>query len=168
METKNQRNCRTICLFFPDEKHYQTCMRDKRKFRQYVDEWYQAHPELFPAKMGEGYQLIGYVTTSKQDLKMRRLRLKANQVAYQIRPSFVMPYMIGRTAEVEKPLYLLQWGVPFEALAYVFGRNPMYWYRAYLVFGRPTIVGTTIKAPARLPSDVLADEKHSRQLGQKG
>ena len=144
METINQRNCRTICLFFPDEKHYQTCMRDKRKFRQYVDEWYQAHPELFPAKMGEGYQLIGYVTTSKQDLKMRRLRLKANQVAYQIRPSFVMPSMIGRTAEVEKPLYLLQWGVPFEALAYglagirCIGTGPIWLSAAPPSWGQPS------------------------------
>ena len=56
---------------------------------------------------------------------MRRLKLKANEIVYQVRPSFMMPYMIGETAEVEKGLYLLRWGVPFEALAYVFGRDPM-------------------------------------------
>ena len=28
-------------------------------------------------------------------------------------------------------------GVPFEALAYVFGRDPMYWYRAYVSLERP-------------------------------
>jgi hypothetical protein len=38
-----------------------------------------------------------------------------------------MPYMIGRTEEIEKALSLRQWGVPFDALAYVFGRNAMFW-----------------------------------------
>ena len=32
-----------------------------------------------------------------------------------------------------------------DALAYVFGRNAMYWYRIYLSLGRASIVGTTIK-----------------------
>ena len=34
--------------------------------------------------------------------------------------------MIARTDEVEKALYLRQWGVPFDALAYVFGRDAMF------------------------------------------
>ena len=76
-------------------------------------------------------------------------------------------YMIGWTDNLEKPLYLLKWGVPFEALAYVFGSDPMYWYRAYLSFGRPSIVGTTAKSPEYLPVDLLADEKHSRHKGEK-
>jgi hypothetical protein len=41
----------------------------------------------------------------------------------------MMPYMIARTDEVEKALYLRRWGVPFEALVYVFGRDSMFWYR---------------------------------------
>ena len=56
-----------------------------------------------------------------------------------------MPYLIGRSEEVEKAFYLRQWDVPFEALAYVFGRDAMYWYRAWLAFGRPNLVGTTVK-----------------------
>ncbi|MEM7126533.1 MAG: hypothetical protein AAF702_09420 [Chloroflexota bacterium] len=98
---------------------------------------------------------------------MRRLKLKANGIVYQVRPSFMMPYMIGETAEVEKGLYLLRWGVPFEALSYLFGRDPMYWYRAYVSLGIYSIVGTTIEEPSLLPSDVLADEKHTRRQGEK-
>ena len=169
METKNQRNCKTICLFFPDKEMYQACMAEsgKKMFRAYIDEVYQANPELFPAAMTQGYQLCGVINSTKLDLPMRRIRLKSDQETYQIRPSFAMPYMIGWTDEVEKPLYLLQWGVPFEALAYVFGRDPMYWYRAYIAFGRPSIVGSTVKAGEKLPADVLADEKHSRHRGEK-
>ncbi len=52
------------------------------------------------------------------------------------------------------------------ALAYVFGRNAMYWYRIYLSLGRASIVGTTIKDPQKLPQHLVADEKHT-WLGQK-
>ena len=31
--------------------------------------------------------------------------------------------MVGRTDEVEKGLYLRRYGVPFDAIAYVFGRD---------------------------------------------
>jgi len=167
METKNHRDCKTICLYFPDKQLYQKCMTDKERFRRYIDKAYQETPELFPAEMKAGYQLSGFVSSTKLRLKMRRIRLKANGESYQIRPSLVMPYMVGWTDEMEKPLYLLQWGVPFEALAYVFGHDPMYWYRAYISFGRASIVGATVKARQQLPVDLLADEKHSRHKGEK-
>lgn len=77
-----------------------------------------------------------------------------------------MPYMVGKTDEIDKPMYLRQFGVPFEALAYVFGRNAMYWYRIYLSLGRASIVGTTIKDPQKLPQHLVADEKHTR-LGKE-
>jgi len=98
---------------------------------------------------------------------MRRIKLRTNGEQYQIRPSFMMPYMIGRIEEVEKALYYRRWGVPFDALAYGFGRHPMYWYRAYVSLGRASLVGTTIKDPHRLPAHVLADEKPSRRQGNK-
>jgi hypothetical protein len=78
-----------------------------------------------------------------------------------------MPYMVGRTEEVEKALYLRHWGVPFDALVYVFGRDAMYWYRAEMALGRPAIVGSTVKQPEKLPAHVLADEKHTWALGHE-
>src|SRR3989454_4042741 len=78
-----------------------------------------------------------------------------------------MPSMVGRTEAVEKALSLRHWGVPFDALVYVFGRDAMDWYRAELALGRPTIVGSTVKQPEKLPAHVLADEKHTWALGQE-
>ena len=75
--------------------------------------------------------------------------------------------MIGRTDEIEKALYLRQWGVPFDALAYVFGRDAMFWYRAWLAFGRPSLVGTTVKEPHKVPRDLVADEKLTRVAKQQ-
>jgi hypothetical protein len=161
------RKARSLCLSFPSEADYQFCIADRRRCRDDLQEQFHHHPELFPAGWAEGFTFHGFVTSHKQGLRQRRVKLKATGHAYQIRPSFMMPYMIGRTAEVEKALFLRRWGVPFEALAYVFGRHPMYWYRAYVSLGRASIVGTTLKDPARLPAHVLADEKHTRLDGEK-
>src|SRR3977135_2258695 len=43
----------------------------------------------------------------------------------------------------------------------------MDWYRAEMALGRPAIVGSTVKQPAKLPTHVLADEKHTWALGQE-
>ena len=113
---------------------------------------------------------IGCMTSSglrKQQLSMRRIKVVATGEVYQVRPDFVMPYMIGKTDEVEKGLYLRQWGVPFEALAYVFGRDENYWYRAYQGLGRFSIVGTTVRDPDSIPVHLLADEKHSWWWGER-
>jgi hypothetical protein len=75
--------------------------------------------------------------------------------------------MVGRTTAVAKALSLRHWGVPFDALGYVFGRDAMYWYRAELALGRPPIVGSTVKQPEKLPAHVLADEQHTWALGQE-
>ncbi|WP_235111553.1 hypothetical protein [Acaryochloris sp. 'Moss Beach'] len=69
--------------------------------------------------------------------------------------------MVGKTHEMEKALYLCRFAVPFDAIAYVFGRNAMYWYWAYASLSRASIVGTTIKDPQLLPKHLVVDEKHS-------
>jgi hypothetical protein len=158
---------KTMCIAFPDEENYQICMSDPTKFRSHLDHTYRRHPELFPEAFKGGYSLHGFVYSKKQDIKTRRIKLVEDNEAYQIRPSFLLPYMIARTDHVEKGLYFKRWGVPFEALAYAFGRYGMFWYRVYVSLGRNSLVGTTVKAADKLPQNVLADEKHSRLHGQK-
>ncbi len=43
----------------------------------------------------------------------------------------------------------------------------MYWYRLTQNLGGNSLVGTTIKDPAKLPEHVLADEKHTKLNGAK-
>jgi hypothetical protein len=52
-------------------------------------------------------------------------------------------------------------------LTEVFGRSPMYWHRLECALGRPSLVGTTVQAPDRLPRHLVADEKHTTLGGQK-
>lgn len=161
------RLSKSICIPFDSESHYEDCMQDRALCRSHLSQVYAQHPELFPSEMGSGFIFHGFTHSQKQQLCLRRIRLKATGQVYQIRPSFVMPYMVGRTDEVEKALYLRHWGVPFDALAYVFGRDGMYWYRLYTSLGRNSIVGTTLKAGSQIPVNLLADEKHTRLGGER-
>ena len=78
-----------------------------------------------------------------------------------------MPYMTGITDEVEKALFMRKFNVPFWALSYVFGKDPMYWYRIEKSLGRNSLVGTTVRNPADIPQHLGADEKHTWILGDK-
>jgi len=119
------------------------------------------HPELVPAAMSRGFTLHDSYRSVKQGLRLRRIKLRATGEVFLVRPSWVLPYLAAKTDAVEKALYLRQWGVPFAALAYVFGRDAMFYYRAWLSLGRSTIVGTTVKRAADLPTHLLADEKQT-------
>jgi hypothetical protein len=166
-EDPPSRGCKHICLPFESEAQYQACVEDPKQYRQHLNEVQQQYPEIFPQAMSEGYKFHDSYRSSKQKLVMRRIKLKVNQEVFTLRPSFVMPYQVARTDEIEKVLYLRQWGVPFAALAYVFGHNAMFWYRAWLSLGRPNMVGTIIKHAEYLPPDVVADEKISWLDGQE-
>lgn len=142
---------KTICLPIADGVDYDQLVKDRKKFRLYLDQLIAQHPELFPVEIVQGYCFHGFRTSAKLGLVSRRIRLVSNGEAYQLRPDFVMPYRIGETEAVEKGLYLRQFGVPYEAIAYVMGKDPMYWYRAAMAMGRPSLVGTPLKDEVAFP-----------------
>ena len=158
---------KSICIPFKSEDHYAICVADPDRFRQYLMDLHSRHPELLPAGFEQGFLFHDKTWSIKQRVLTRRLRLIATGQLYQVRPSFLMPYMTARTEMVERGLYLRQWGVPFDALAYLFGRNAMFWYRAEVALGRPSLVGTTIKCPEKLPEHLLAEEKPTWLEGHK-
>jgi hypothetical protein len=161
---KPSGSIRTICLPIREEE-YRQMVDDPAQFRRFVDSCYECMPELFPENFSQGYELKDGRLSGRTGVRIRRVQLK-NGTAYSIRPSFVMPYMTGRTAEVEGPLFLRKFGVPYWGLAYVFDRDAMYWYRLEHALGRNSIVGTTVrKAP--LPEHLLADEHHQPRDGKK-
>jgi len=165
-EPSNLRG-KSICLPCESEAEYRQCVDDAGRFRQFVEKMWQQHPELFPAEFSKGFKLHDSYRSVKQDLCLRRIKLKATGTVFLVRLSTVLPYLGAKTDEIEKALYLRRWGVPFEALAYVFGRDTMFYYRAWLSLGRPSIVGTTVKEAQRLPKELLADEKHTWHCGQR-
>ena len=122
-------------------------------------------PELFPKEINQGYLMKDRRYSNK--LKVYQRRILVNSTTYTIKPSCCMPYMTGLTEEVEKALYFRQFNVPYEALAYAFGHDAMYWYRLETQLGRYPLVGSTIKEPEQLPEHLVADEKHTKLQGQK-
>lgn len=142
---------KTICLPVPDGVIYDEWIENSEGYRQYLDGQITQHPELFPPEITQGYWLDGFVRSKRQQMKTRRILLKANRQAYQIRPDTVMPYMIGKTEEVEKGLYLRRYGVPYEGIAHVLGKSPMYWYNATQALARVSLVGSTVKDPDAFP-----------------
>lgn len=126
-------------------------------------------PELFPSAMAEGFVFDGLLRESAKlpGVRLRKIKLN-NGLIYTLRPSFVMSYMMGTVDDLEHPLLLLSLGVPCWALTKIFGHHDMSWYRLLERLGRNSLVGTTVRDPARLPSDIVADEHHVDWCGEKG
>lgn len=162
--TRSSRGHRTICLPIP-EPAYPQIVLDPKEFRRTIDDCFQRMPELFPANFAQGYRLKDDRFSAKQEVLIRRIVL-GDGTAYSIRPSFLMPYLTARTEEVEGPLFLRTFGVPFWALARVFGEDPMFWYRLECGLGRFSVVGTTVRQ-AELPEHLVADEHHQPRDGEK-
>lgn len=158
------RTIRTICLPCTEDD-YDAIVKDAHRFRLWVKESFDLHPELFPEGFAKGFQMVDCRISKKMQLRLRRIELR-DGTRFTIRPSFVMPYMTARTAEVEKPLFLRKFGVPFWALAHVFGRNRMFWFRQECGLGQFSIVGTTVRQAA-IPEHLVADEHHQTCDGDK-
>ena len=161
---KAARTIRTICLPVL-EVEYNEIVADSGRFREWIDHAARDLPEVFPELVRRGYTMKDSRTSAKLGVKVRRIELR-DGTGWSVRPSFVLPGMTARTDDVQDGLFLRKFGVPFWALAHVFGRNHMFWYRIELALGRNSIVGTTVRR-ADIPENLLADEHHQRRNGQK-
>ena len=159
------RGFSTICLPF-DQQGYEQAIADPAAFRAALDRLFLEHPELFPEAFAQGYLLKDSRVSKKLGLRIRRIECKATGEAFSVRPSFVLPYMPALAEDVSKPLFLRSFGVPFWALAEVFGRDAMHWYRMEVSLGRASVAGTTLRR-ADVPEHLLADEHHQTRDGQK-
>jgi len=156
---------RTITLPITEEQ-YAEMIDDPKRFRnEWIDPFYATCPELFPPSFEKGYQMNGHYIAKRLNIKIRRIQLQGGE-QYQVRPAFALPMMVGRTEDVQAGLFLRKFGVPYWAIARLFGRNPTFWYRLEISIGRNSIVGTTVKT-VPIPVDLLADEHHEKINGEK-
>lgn len=137
----------------------------RRILEQQITDW----PELLPRGIQDGFSMSGHLPESKKmpGVCLRQLRLKDGRV-FTLRPSFVMPYMMGDIDELDDPLLLLSIGTPCWVVTMIFGRNDMFWYRLLGRLGRNSLVGATVRDPDRLPEDLVADEHHTDWCGATG
>ena len=164
--TNATRKSRVIRLPI-EQNEYSKVIDDSHSFRCWLNDTHAQHQKLFSDEFPSGYRMKDSLVSAKTGLIFRRITIDG--VAYSIRPSFVLPYLrqnIGNDT-VSNALFLRKFSVPFWALAHVFGKYPMYWYRLEASLGRFSIVGTTVKFSKLLPTDIAADEKHTKELGDK-
>ena len=158
---------RQICISMT-EQQYHEIWDDHVKVRNFLDELIETHPDCFPQSIHDGYQLSGRLPESKKMPGIRWRQIRIGDIAYTLRPSFVMLYCTGTTDQLRHPLLLLAHGVPCWLITEVFGRNDMFWFRLLQSLGRNSLVGTTVFDAEHLPDHLAADEHHADWAGQKG
>jgi hypothetical protein len=137
------RGSHSICVPAA-EAEYNELVKDPARFRPWLAGLARRSPELFPAGFDRGFRMKDRYRSRKLGVTLRRVELRDGR-CYLVRPSFVTPYLTGRVAEVGHGLFLRKFGVPLWALARVFGRDPMYWFRLECGLGRASVVGATVR-----------------------
>jgi hypothetical protein len=97
------RGRKTICLPCSPQE-YEQVVDDPVLFRHFLDRHLQATPDLFPPEIRRGYRMKDLYTSRKTGCKLRRIELR-NLQSFLVRPSFLMPYLSGRTEDVQSPLF---------------------------------------------------------------
>lgn len=150
-----------------NRQQYEGIWDSADEVRRFLEGWLVDFPELFPEGFGDGFALHGCGRESRKlpGVRLRKVVLPDGS-SYWLRPSFVMGYMAGTADELSYPLLLASHGVPAWLLTMGFGHNDMYWQRLIERIGRSSLVGTTVRDPARLPEHITADEHHADWCGQ--
>ncbi len=167
--SQSQRGDRQIVSPMSREQ-FDACGHDAGTMRDLVDRLRAETPELFPASLRDGSAVHGFGRPSRKcgGIRLRKIRSRNGRHAYHLRPSFVLSYMTGTTADLEYPLLLASFGVPNWVLTMGFGHGDMYWHRLVERIGRNRLVGTTVRDPKQLPEHLAADEHHVDWNGDKG
>ncbi len=93
----------TLCIPC-SQMQYEQVVDDPEEFRRLLDQRIEATPELFPPEIRRGYRMKDVYASRKTGWKLRRIELR-NLQCYLVRPSFLMPYLSGRTRDVQAPLF---------------------------------------------------------------
>jgi hypothetical protein len=101
--TGTSREPKTICIPC-SQQEYERIVDDPALFREFLDRQIEATPELFPPEIHRGYRMKDIYTSRKTGWKLRRIDLR-NDESYSVRPSFLTPYLSGRTEDVQAPLF---------------------------------------------------------------
>ncbi len=101
--SQSVRGHKTICIPC-SQQQYEQVVDDPEKFRRLLDHQIETTPELFPPEIRRGYGMKDVYSSRKTGWKLRRIELR-NLQCYLVRPCFLMPYLSGRTEEVQAPLF---------------------------------------------------------------
>ena len=157
-------------------KKYREVVKNNDKFRRLLVSCHESHPECFPPEFDSNFSFKDFRHSKKMDIDIRRIRVGLGTDAHfwRVVPCDVMPYMVGRTEEVDKALFLRKFNVPYWGLEIVFGRSSNYFWRIERRMGMTSIAGSLAGREgsetggrSALPEDIACDEKHAKYLGEK-
>ncbi len=97
------RGHKTICIAC-SQQEYEQVVTAPEAFRKLLDQQIKATPELFPPGIERGYRMKDLYLSRKAGCKLRRIELRDRE-CYLVRPCFLMPYLAGRTEDVQAPLF---------------------------------------------------------------
>ena len=154
---------RQICIPMSFDEH-QLFASDRDLARTRLQELLASHPEIFPELIvKQGFAFDGHERESARmpGVRLRRICTKdsGKKVVFTVRPSGILPSMVGKTDDVKHGLLMLSRETPIDLVTEVCGRNDMFWYRLISRLGRFSLAGTTLRAAKQLlPSHLVADE----------
>ncbi len=168
---KTEKGSKQITILIESSEYEQFMDRkNNTDAKVFIDKLIAAPNSTFPKELVSGalsYKLNGYTKCSKKaNIKCRVIEL-SNKERYYLHPVFVYPYMRGDTTTISNALFLLRFGVPFWAIAVVFGHNAMYWYRIFIGLAKSDLLQTTVYEASKMPQHLLADEYHTHSEGEK-
>lgn len=107
---------RTIVLPFK-QRGYASLIANPKRFRTHINKLFAENPRLFPAEIEQGFLMKDSYHSKPMSLTIRRIEISG--VAYTIRPSFVLPRLVGWTKNAQSALLLRKYSVPFWVLALI-------------------------------------------------
>jgi hypothetical protein len=149
------------------EIDYETIVSDAELFRFWVESLPDNLKLLFGESFTSGFNLHDIRHSRKMGISYRRICFVETGHIYTIQPSYVMPYLSGKTCECKNGLQLLFRGSSLDSVVECCGENQEKWLNRLQHFGRFSIVGTTIKVPKLIPKDLTSDEKITFWNGQE-
>ena len=97
------RGKKTICIPCSQEQN-EPIVDNPERFPQVAGSTDPSHARTLPAGDPRGYRMKDIYPSRKPTWKLRRIELR-NGACYLVRPSFLMPYLTGRTEDVQGRLF---------------------------------------------------------------
>jgi hypothetical protein len=108
-----------------------------------------------------------YVRVRLGGLTIWRLQCTACRAVFTVLPHFVLRYRQMRPDVARDALLATHGGLSLELCAVLYHISPMSLYRLICALGHHSLVTVLTRCGLPLPTYFLADEKHSRCLGEK-
>src|SRR5712692_7163422 len=169
---KATRENRTITVDFQDESTYLPLLSDGKAFVEFVVAFLLALG--FQLKHKATCHGGGCLTRHSHYARVRlggltiwRMQCTTCKAVFTVLPHFVMRYRRMSPDVARQALIATHGGLSLEWCAVICHISPMALYRVICAFGQHSVVMVLTRCGLPLPTDILADEKHSRCLTDK-